>query len=153
MTLARTYRFTALFMAFLLFLSTSGMTMDMHFCQGKLKRVNLFGKAKTCAEVVACYKICQSKSKSKASGKKSCHSNDGDHSGCCNNAGLILDLDYDFGGFVTSELGSVQEHLLTPIVSDVLPSKVVQTLNVPYLNYKPPLLTRDIQVLVQSFLI
>lgn len=153
MTLSRTYRYTALIMAFLLFLSTSGMTMDMHFCQGKLKRVNLFGKAKTCAEVAECFKVCQSKSNSKSAENKSCHSDGNDHSGCCNNVGLLLDLDYDFGGFISAELCTVQDHMLTPIVSEILPLKVLQNQNVPYLNYKPPLLTRDIQVIIQSFLI
>ena len=47
-----TYRFVALMMAFLMFFSSVGFAMDMHYCGGKIKSISFFGKAKNCHEMV-----------------------------------------------------------------------------------------------------
>ena len=46
-----TYRLIALMMAFLMFFTSAGFTMDMHYCGGELKSVSFFGKAKTCHDM------------------------------------------------------------------------------------------------------
>ena len=53
-----TYRIIALTMAFLMFFTSVGFTVDMHYCQGKLKTFNFFGKAKSCHEVGEGMKDC-----------------------------------------------------------------------------------------------
>jgi len=45
------YRFLALNLALLMLLTSLGFHLDAHFCQGKLKSLSLFGKAKNCYEL------------------------------------------------------------------------------------------------------
>jgi len=62
--LSYTYRFIALFMAAMVFLSSVGFSLDMHLCQGELRSVSLLGKAKNCYELAG-YDSPQSCSKHK----------------------------------------------------------------------------------------
>ena len=92
MLIQKTYRIFAFIMAILILVSSSGLTMDMHFCEGKLKRINFLGKAKTCAEVSLLAKTCCNRLI-----KPSCHKAGKDHKGCCQNQGILLDMEFDFG--------------------------------------------------------
>ena len=42
---SNTYRFIAIILAAVLFVTSVGITMDMHYCKGELKSISLFGKA------------------------------------------------------------------------------------------------------------
>ena len=48
-----TYRIVSLVLAMVLFSTTVGISMDFHYCQGELKSVALFSKAKSCHEIAA----------------------------------------------------------------------------------------------------
>jgi len=109
-------------MALLIFFSSSGMSIDIHFCQGKVKRLNLFGKAKSCSEVSQELSNCHHGNNAVSS----CGT-DVTHDGCCNNQSFDLDLDFDSGEVTTLSL----------------------TEN--YTNYYPPPLEQDITVLFQVF--
>lgn len=152
--LATTYRIFSITMAFLLFITTSGLTMDMHFCGDQLKRVNVFGKAKTCAEVAILQKNCCAKKKSCHSKSKitSCGTN-GDHKGCCNNSAIDLDLDTDLVITSNDIFQSVDLQFLIAFSKAYLLLEDNSTKEMKaYLNYKPPLIERDILVLIQTFL-
>jgi len=136
-------------MALLIFFSSSGMSIDIHFCQGKFKRANIFEKAKTCQEVKECLIKC-------GQPIASCHadnacSNDGDHKGCCNNQSFELDLNFDSGEVTTYSLTDVQVKFVNVFMLSYLghlsPSHTLQN----YTNYYPPPLEQDITVLFQVF--
>ncbi len=150
MVRSKTYRIFAIFMALLIMVNTSGLTMDMHFCQGDLKRVNFIGKAKSCAEVLACLKKC---------GKElpACHktamadkSSDG-HDDCCDNDQVELDMDYDSSLAYTTEFNQSNFDLFIPKLSvHETPSRDNFTL--AYLPI-PPLIQRNIFAVLQTFLL
>lgn len=50
-SISNTYRFIALTMAFLMFFTSVGLAVDMHYCQGKVQSVSFFGKAKSCSDL------------------------------------------------------------------------------------------------------
>ncbi len=47
----RILRPVALILAFLVGFASIGVSMDRHICQGRVKSISLFGKAKTCLEM------------------------------------------------------------------------------------------------------
>ena len=144
------YRFFSLTMVGLLLFGSSGLNLDMHFCQGKLKRINLLGKAKTCAEMQ--YR-CQNTKKQCHKSNTSCASN-GDHKDCCNNEGFLLNLEFEAGDLTSIEWQTVSNKSFN-LPSNQVPDLVTlgRTESKNYERYKPPILTSDIQLLVQSFLI
>jgi hypothetical protein len=136
-------------MAFLLLITSSGVSMDVHFCQGKFKRANIFGKAKTCQEVKECLIKC---------GKPitSCHadntcSNDQDHKGCCNNESFDLDLDLDAFKVISAEFNEIQKQFLTAFTSTYVLNLALTKEISKFTTYQPPPLEKDIAVLFQVF--
>lgn len=140
------YRIISLTMAFLLLLSSSGISMDVHFCQGKFKRANLLGKAKTCEQVNDCLIKC---------GKeiKSCHSDgeDGDHKGCCENQSVQLDLDFDAADITPTDLSKTQKQFLTAFTYTYVLNLVPTKDKPKFTTYIPPPLEKDISILFQIF--
>ena len=67
-------------MALLIFFGSSGLSMDVHFCQGKVKKINLLDTINSCSEV------CQTLSKCHQS-ENNFRSNslNGKDDGCCKN--------------------------------------------------------------------
>lgn len=143
-----TYRVTSLCLAFLILFSSSGLTLDIHFCQGKMKRLNLFGEAMSCAEVSQRAAKCHNSNTIKAI----CVI-DGEHKGCCNNKSFDLDLDFDSGEALQTPLTDMQIQFVKAFVlsyfADARPSPALHN----YTNYYPPPLKRDIPVLFQTFLL
>ena len=143
----------SLMMAMLMLLSSTGFSMDLHFCQGQLKSFSLFGKAKSCheqAEKSHCLKK-----------KKTCHislSNQ-DKTGeckknCCSNKTVKIESNKEVKNIETIEFTAFQVKFLTAFTQLYLLKKSEQNKTIiPYLNYIPPLLNKDIPVLIQSFLL
>jgi hypothetical protein len=113
-----------------------------------MKRLNLFGEAKSCAEINQMAKKCHSSMTS----PHTCDSN-GDHKGCCDNKSFDLDLDFDSGEAVVNTFTDVQIQFVKAFVlsyyADARPSPTLHK----YTNYYPPPLERDIPVLFQTFLL
>ena len=130
------HRGLALVMALMVLVSTSGLSIDAHFCSGKIKRINLIGKAKTCKEVAATKKSCCNKNL-KAQ-LKSC--SQGTHEkGCCSNQAINLQADLDLIKAVDSEL-IFQNTFLSDNKFHFIaaPKRVIQSTFCAYLNFKPP---------------
>ena len=148
-------RFIALSLAFLMFFSSAGFAVDFHYCQGKLKTLGFFQKAKTCHELAANASHCHMAKKKtchKQSSEISCKK-DGDGKGCCDNemAFILLDADYGIAEYVSFGIQDIQ------FVAAFIATFNAQFIEVDsspshFKNYKPPLLERDILVLVHSFL-
>ncbi|MFT5168902.1 MAG: hypothetical protein ACI8P3_004147 [Saprospiraceae bacterium] len=147
------HRFLALFMAGLVFLTSTGFTIDVHYCQDKIKRISFIGKAKTCQEVAACHKAGEKKA------VKSCHNQNiscGEklsHKGCCENNSTFVKYNGDLPA-VTTDAYQVTELQTIPAIffSSLQLSSISNTQAPTFLNYWPPPLERDIPVLLHRYL-
>jgi hypothetical protein len=113
-----------------------------------MKRLNLFGEAKSCAEVSQKTAKCHNSNSIEAT----CGI-DGEHKGCCNNKSFDLDLDFDSGEVLLKPLTDKQLQFVKAFVLsyfvDARPSPALYN----YTYYYPPLLKRDLPVLFQTFLL
>lgn len=130
----------AISLAILVFFSSSYVVIDTHLCSGNVIDSSIFGKADVCEmDMISCRLENTSNTKIKDN--------------CCNNT----------KNYKSAELFKKNN----PIIVDtqqfnLVPNFYLQTaanlfiaseLNINYKDYKPPLITRDILVLVQRFLI
>lgn len=136
-------------MAFLVLLTSSGLSMDVHFCQGKFKRANIFGKAKTCQEVQDCIIKCGKKVES--SHTEIACSKDGDHKGCCSNESFVLDLDLQSFEIIRAELNDIQKQFLTTFTYTYILNLVHVKDVSKFSSYIPPPIEKDTAVLFQVF--
>ncbi|MGB0930466.1 MAG: HYC_CC_PP family protein [Chitinophagales bacterium] len=137
----------------LLIIGTSmGLTINKHYCQNQLKGIAVFFQPPNCHDLLQSQKTsgCKHHQAPKATCK---HAEKGDSKGCCSNE---------------SEYVHLEENLISPSISqDIAPDFEWTAIlhfpfnytfisfnhtNVKYQHYSPPLLCRDITLLVQSFL-
>ena len=136
------FRSIGLFLlAAIMLISSIGITVNMHVCGGQVQSIALFVKAQTCKEEVV----------------KPCHGVDlhQKRAGCCEEKSLVVkgkvtnaevvkpiqvSSSFYLIGIIAPVLYSI--HAADPAVSAIA-----------YKQYKPPLIERDVTVLVQSFLI
>ena len=117
-------------LAFTLFIATMGVSVRSHYCMGNLKFKTLsIWKAPCC--------------KSPTDMPMDCCKDRFDH----------YQVDDDFQSSLTMGVFSPQLEISFPV--NVEPLNYPEENQTPhfYLNYKPPLIERDVPVLVQSFLI
>ncbi|NNE26898.1 MAG: hypothetical protein HKN09_08645 [Saprospiraceae bacterium] len=130
-------RGVALAMAFMVMISTSGLSMDAHFCSGKVKRISFYTKAKTCKEVAASKKSCCS---NKRSTQLNACSNGLHDKGCCSNESIRLSADFDFIKVIVADVVVQFPSAILELFSKNLSLNFNTYLNKKYLNFKPPLL-------------
>ena len=148
-----TYRILAMTLALVIFFSSTGYAIDLHYCKGELKSYRFNGKAKSCHEL-ALTTHCQMI-------KQSCqhHGDDGvstDNNGCCDNETSYvngLDEDIAFSTVADLDLTKSQVQFCTAFISTLLSEYKSAVQSPAYLFYKPPLIHRDIQILYQTFLL
>jgi hypothetical protein len=149
-----TYHLIALTMAFLMFFTSAGLAIDMHYCGGELKSISFFGKAKTCHDMAgeneAPMKNCPHHKKMMAE-KTSC-SEDKD---CCSNKTVLLQSDQDqkiqTTDFVISK--EFKQFLIAYVLVFCMNDFDFKRESANFAHYKPPLIQRDISVLNQVFLL
>ena len=147
------HQFFALFMAGLMFLVSSGFTIDVHYCQNKVKRISFVGKAKTCQEVADCQKACGKKN------VKSCHSQkpadveNHENNGCCHNNSTYAKYNGDLPvvSFLPFQDLDFQQLIIHSFSTNVT-SSIINTEKPTFANYWPPPIMRDISVLLHRFL-
>jgi len=144
MNQSRSLRAFSLSMALLLLFASSGISMDLHFCDGHLKRANLFGKAKTCQEVAACMKKC-------GKALPSCMSKS-DHNNCCDNESVTFDFDYEAGAATAADLSDENKQFVLAFAITQQGWSDFQPVQYAYISYIPPPLIKDLRVVYQSFL-
>lgn len=147
-------KFSSLLLAFILLLSSTGLSLDLHYCQGDIKSFSLFGVAKSC---------CAKAEKSHCSKKKmTCHSSQpadeklSDLPGkCCSNKTIVVSPDMDSQKVISKQLTETQIAFVSAFLAVFYtPQNLgLGKLIIPHLNYIPPLLDQDIPVLIQSFLL
>ena len=134
-------------MALLMFITSIGFAIDLHYCQGDLKSVSFFSEAKKCHDMVAMTNCSHHQKQQEQS--QSCP----EEEGCCQNETFQFQPDHEltiqtFEFVVNKQL----QHFLTAYVI-VLINQFDEENPITHTYYKPPLIRRDIPVLVQSFLL
>lgn len=121
-------------------LSSTGFSMDVHYCKNKVKNVSFFSKAKTCNEK-----------------QNKCTQNNAENivkSKCCHSESLLInnsDLNEPANTTVTPQ--NVQLSFIYAFVTNFIVANT-QEVNYPlYKQYSPPLNDKDVQTLYQTFLI
>jgi len=122
-----------------------GFIVNMHFCMGELASVSLLGEAKAC---------------SLATDAPSCHQSvtaEINKMDCCQDSSISVESQADFSADYTVEAPRQASTSLVSLpflaLDLLLPTSSIVTDDFPYLAYKPPLLSQDVPVLIQSFLI
>lgn len=140
-------------MALLVLLSATGFSVDVHYCQGQIKSFSLIGKAQSCHEKAA-KKHCKSNKKSchaapsQTIEKKACQKN------CCSDKKVEIENNDEAKPIPTTEISPVNAQFITAFVQVFLLEYTdLNKRIIPYLHYIPPLLSKNIPVLIQSFLL
>ena len=129
------------FLAALILLSTSSFTVDMHFCCNKLVDMSLIGKAKVCAEKVQ---------KKKEPTKQCTTLQEKD---CCSNQSFVKTGDDTIKKANTKLEAQTIIFLHTFFYVYVNLFEGLEKNIVPFKQYRPPLLSKDIQILHETYLI
>lgn len=158
MTKSLSHRISAISMALLMLLSSTGYAMDIHYCQDQLKDISLFGKSKSCHEKQETPTCHQTKT-SLTDGQKSCHNTkDGvsktAEDNCCHNESVVIEKpDLDATPTQSTTVQNIQLEFVAAFIAVYVFNYAVQAEQQPFAQYKPPLPDRDVQVLYQTFLI
>ena len=147
-----TYRLIALFMALLIFATSSSIAIDIHYCSGKIKSFDFWGKAKSCHNMaIKNRKNCAHLPSMNTELGANC---DESPKNCCENKSISLKSDHNqqvqpaelaFNDQRKSSLSAFHAIYLTDF-DNIYFNVIVHQ------HYKPPLISRDIPVLIQSFL-
>ena len=141
----------AFLLASLMLFTSVGFTVDIHFCQGDFKSFSLFGKAKNCHEVLQKQSTCKHH-QALAQTYNNCEEDA--PKDCCENKTINLDADQDQQlQTVDFELTKQTELFLTAFVFTFYQNDLINARNIDYSRYRPPLIIRDIPILIQSFLL
>ena len=152
-SISNTYRFITLTLAFLMLTTSVGFAVDMHYCQGQLKSVSFFGRAKTCHETADAIptKKCSHHQKMMEQ-KEGCSM---DKKDCCQNITLHFQSDQDrqvqTSDFMISK--QLQQFVIVYAAGFFTNDFSIECDAASFNHYKPPLLLRNIPVLIQSFLL
>lgn len=129
------------FLAVLILLSTSSFTVDMHFCCNKLVDMSLIGKAKVCAEKV----------QKKDSPLKQCTTLQ--EKDCCSNESFVKTGNDTIKKANTKLEAETVIFLNTFFYAYVNLFEGFEENIVPFKQYRLPLLSKDIQILHETYLI
>ncbi len=133
-------------LAFLIFISTTGLVIQKHYCQNQLQKIALFFSPESCHSSAQKESPCQAHAKTCCSKKKEKE----EQKDCCNNKSEYLKKNYEQQFQAIDFTESILEIIHTPIYNN---SNIIATSLqiVAYLNYKPPLITRDYPSIFQVF--
>ena len=151
MDISKTNRIITSLMAFLMLLSSTGFSIDLHLCQGNIKSFSFIGEAKSCHSM----KSSCSQKKMTCQAAQANKENVGQCSkGCCSNTTIELPADLDTQKIQSETITIPDFQFIVAFVEVFYKGKIdFRKAIVHYLNYIPPLLDKDIPVLIQSFLL
>ena len=145
-----------LFMAFWVLVLSSGVSVNVHFCQNVVKSFSILSEAPNCHEMMA--NTSSSCHFAKKSCKNACSASKiqkEDNKPCCTNKDVQLELDTDLPHFeIVSTDFSLEDDFwavqVTPIVYNFDIQKPVE--KTAFKHYRPPPLVGNYIVLYQQFL-
>ena len=141
-------------MAFMLLLSSTGFSIDLHYCQGNIKSFSIFGTAKSCHAKTE-KNHCQQSKISCHFVKSTIEASDASEKNCCSNESIVVTPDMDTQKVVSEQLTETNISFISAFVAVFYAGQTLDLakLIIPHQNYIPPLLNQDIPVLIQSFLL
>lgn len=145
-----TYRFIALMLVLLMFFTSVGFVVDLHYCQGQLKTFSFLGEAESCHDMGEGMKNCPSHKKMMEAEQSGATINKKD---CCSNKTLHFQSDqnqqvqaFDFA--VTQQFQQfVMAYVAVFFTNDFRIGKEVAS----FVHYEPPVIPRDIYVLLENY--
>lgn len=149
----RTYRILSVSLALLVFFSSVGLTIDMHYCKGELKSVAFIGKAKSCHDTQSSStkKMCPHHQKMMDMGEDIT----AEQNNCCQNKTMRSQSDDDKTIVISDVI--VPNVTLNYVVAFVTTQFSINLSSInqnTYIeDYHPPIISRDIYVLHESFII
>ncbi len=140
-------------MALLIFFSSAGFTLDMHYCNGQLKNINFFGKAKSCHEIGQGMKNCPHHKKMMAA--KNQEEDSINKKGCCSNKTVHFQSNQNqqYQADNALVLSTQLQDFVIAFVETFYKPAVSKTESPTYTLYKSPIIPRDTYVLFETFLI
>lgn len=140
-------------MALMIFVSSVGITVDLHYCKGQFKTFSLFGKAKSCHEIGQGIKTCPHHKA--MTEKQQVAEKITEDKGCCSNKTLYLQADNDKNSQIADVLLNPVQlyHFAIAFVVAFQNTVALPTGILSNHHYKPPLIHRDICVFFETFLL
>jgi hypothetical protein len=130
---------TSLFLAFLVLFSTMSLTINEHYCGDVLVDVTVYSNANTCGTDMHSFE----KNLQNVITKKE----------CCNNEHIVKEGQNELNISTNSLSFDQQLFVASFIYSYVNLFEGLDNKIIPFRDYSPPLVDKDIQVLYQTFLI
>lgn len=121
----------------------------MHFCKGKIADVSVFGKAKSCKMLVK--KVDANSILCKADLNQ--HKDDFKKAKCCYNETIAVDVTDELTSADNTTLNHSQLTFITAYFISSYHLFVSEEKETEHFDYSPPLISKDIQVLDQVFII
>lgn len=118
-------------MSVVLLLSTFGVTVNKHYCRGRLSGMKLYVMA-TCGN---------------------CDEDEAMEMGCCKHEQKVYQFDEDFSVAPVHTVSLEVATLISILIGHPSFDLLYVADHASYLHYRPPIPDRDIPVLIQSFLI
>ena len=151
--LSKTYhRYIAILLAFLMFFTSIGYVLDIHYCRGHIKSISFLGEAPSCHQVLqSSQQISCPFHQQMMMENANCSIDEKD---CCENKTFHIEVDKDLQ-IQTIDLPTLHQHFeiaFTASLALFQKNDFSQTL-VIFEHYKPPLLFWNLPVLIQSFLL
>ena len=150
-----TYKIFSLTMAFVMLITTTGFSLDLHFCQGHIMNASVFGKAKSCHMMAKQNKSSHCKKMDALTSDSDSTFSDTCLKGCCNNKTLVIERsEINKTSPLSSTFKDYQIQFIISFTSSYLIfQELIPSTYIRFRRYKPPLPVRHIFVLFQSFLI
>jgi hypothetical protein len=143
-------RTISLALAFLMFFTASAFTIDMHYCQDRIQSFSVFGKAKGCNQMDPAALSC---AHVRAGNESSDHGTLSKKQ-CCQDRLFYIQSDDEL---ITQSFDNISSNRLQTYIPSyfrVLHGSRLTDNNTPaFFRYKPPLIHRDISVLLGTFLL
>ena len=141
-------RLFALTMSCLMLVSSTGISMDLHYCQGNLMGASFVGKAKSCQDKEASL-ACHKKKKSCQHSKEELSQSEKD--ACCQNRTVQVEADETDKNITSFSPTDRQE--FESVFVGIKGVTLIVNLSSKYSpqKYRPPPLTRNLPVLLQVF--
>jgi hypothetical protein len=130
----------AICMAFVVLMTTMSFTVDMHYCGDTMVDYSFFHNASTCKM-------------EKAILTASCGNPEVKKKSCCSDQQLIIQGQDDLKDNFSTLTFEEQVFVASFVYSYINLFKGTASKDVPYKDYPPPFVKRDVQVLHQTFLI
>ncbi len=134
------HKIMASFMAVVVLVTTTSFTINMHYCGDDLVDFSFVRQVKTCGM-------------EKGQTTLGCQKLDAKKKSCCSDKQLVVEGQDDFKSTLSILNFEQQVFVASFVYSYLSLFQGIESLKVPFVDYPPPFLEKNVQVLHQTFLI